>query len=405
MIVETAGKSSDRWLCCQLRAREHFMVPVGLARRQALSHAITDMWVPPGSVPGRLVPRLRNLYHPDLAGRVTAFNGPALMFEASQTLARATGWTRMLRRNEWFQSQALEVLKRRHSDATVLFSYSYTARRLFEYAKAAGLKTVMVQIDAGLAEERLVAALQARHPGLEVNWHAAPREYWEKWQAEIDLADRIIVHSAWSRDALVREGVKEDKLVVVPLGYEAPKESAGFERSYPERFSSARPLRVLFLGQVTMRKGALAMLDAARELRNEPVEFIVAGPNALDLSKRGGDHGRIRWLGPVPRGRTSAVYQSADVFLLPTVSDGFGLAQLEAQAWRLPLVATANCGAVVRDGINGVRLREGSGSEVAAVLRRMLAEPAALIEMSRSATIDELHHPDRFAAALQRSVQ
>ena len=114
------------------------MVPAGLARRQALSHAITDMWVPPGSVPARLVPRLRSLYHPDLAGRVSAFNGPALMFEASQTLARATGWTRMLRRNEWFQSQALEVLKRRHSDATVLFSYSYAARRLFEHAKAVG---------------------------------------------------------------------------------------------------------------------------------------------------------------------------------------------------------------------------------------------------------------------------
>ena len=103
------------------------------------------------------------------------------------------------------------------------------------------------------------------------------------------------------------------------------------------------------------------MLDAARELRNEPVEFIVAGPNALDLSSRAADDGRIRWLGPVPRGRTATIYQQADVFLLPTLSDGFGLAQLEAQAWRLPLVTTANCGAVVRDGINGVRLREGTG--------------------------------------------
>jgi len=381
------------------------MVPAGLARRQALSHVITDMWVPPGSVTGKLVPRLRNLYHPDLAGRVSAFNGPALMFEAGQTLARANGWTRMVRRNEWFQSQALDVLKRRPLEATVLFSYSYTARRLFEYAKAAGLKTVMVQIDAGITEERLVAALQSRHPGLEPHWHPAPPEYWERWRAEIDLADRIIVHSTWSRDALVQEGVKEGKLVVVPLAYEAPKASASFTRTYPERFSNDRPLRVLFLGQVTMRKGALAMLDAARELRNEPVEFMVAGPNALDLSKRGGDAGRILWIGPVPRGRTGAVYQAADVFLLPTVSDGFGLAQLEAQAWRLPLVTTANCGAVVRDGINGVRLRDGSGAEVAAVLRRMIAEPSILVEMSRAANIDEQHQPDRFAAALQRSVQ
>ncbi len=192
--------------------------------------------------------------------------------------------------------------------------------------------------------------------------------------------------------------------MIVPLAYEPPLAAASFERTYPERFSHDRPLRVLFLGQVTLRKGALAMLDAARELRNEPVEFTVAGPNALDRSSRATDDGRIRWLGPVPRGRTATIYQQADVFLLPTLSDGFGLAQLEAQAWRLPLVTTANCGAVVRDGVNGIRLREGTGEEIATVLRRLVAEPAALREMSLAARIDEQHRPDRFAEALQKSV-
>ena len=405
MTTAAVGTKTDRWLCCQLRAREHFMVPVGLARRHALSHAITDLWVTPGSVTATLVPRLRSLYHPDLDGCVSAFNGAALMFEAGQTLAGADGWTRVVRRNEWFQSQALEVMKKRSRDATVLCSYSYTARRLFEYAKAAGLKTVLVQIDAGFAEERLVASLQARHPGLEANWRPAPPEYWDSWRAEIELSDRIVVHSPWSRDALISEGVTAEKLVVVPLAYEPPREAASFEKTYPERFSNDRPLRVLFLGQLILRKGALALLEAARELRDQPVEFIVAGPNALDLSSRPGNDGRIRWMGPVPRGQTAAVYQHADVFLLPTLSDGFGLTQLEAQAWRLPLITTANCGDVVRDGINGTRLRDGSGAEIAAVLRRMIAEPATLRSMSLAARIDDQHQPDRFAAALQKSLQ
>ena len=381
------------------------MVPVGLARRHALSHLVTDLWVPPGSATGRLVPRLRAVYHPDLDGRVSAFNAEALLFEAGQTLARATGWRRIVKRNEWFQSRVVALLKKRSPEATVLFSYSYAARRPFEYAKAAGWKTVMVQIDAGPGEERLVASWQSRHPGLEAHWRPAPAEYWTRWRAEIDLADRVIVHSRWSRDALIAEGVNGGKLVVVPLAYEPPAEAAAFERTYPDRFSSDRPLRVLFLGQVTLRKGALSMLDAARELRDEPIEFIVAGPNALDLSRRPAGDGRIQWLGPVPRGRTAAVYQGADVFLLPTLSDGFGLAQLEAQAWRLPLVTTANCGDVVRDGINGVLLREGSGAEVAAVLRRLIAEPAIIRRMSRAARIDEQHHPDRFSAALQACLQ
>ena len=405
MRPDAAGVNPERWLCCQLRAREHFMVPAGLARRHALSHLVTDLWVPPGSATGRLVPRLRAVYHPDLDGRVSAFNAEALLFEAGQMLARARGWPRIVKRNEWFQSRVVALLKKRSPDATVLFSYSYAARRPFEFAKAAGWKTVMVQIDAGPGEERLVASWQSRHPGLEAHWRPAPAEYWTRWRAEIDLADRVIVHSRWSRDALIAEGVNGGKLVVVPLAYEPPAEAAAFERTYPDRFSSDRPLRVLFLGQVTLRKGALAMLDAARELRDEPIEFIVAGPNALDLSRRPAGDGRIQWLGPVPRGRTAAVYQGADVFLLPTLSDGFGLAQLEAQAWRLPLVTTANCGDVVRDGINGVLLREGSGAEVAAVLRRLIAEPAIIRRMSRAARIDEQHHPDRFSAALQACLQ
>jgi hypothetical protein len=304
-----AVANTERWLCCQLRAREHFMVPVGLARRHALSHLVTDLWVPPGSATGRLVPRLRAVYHPDLDGRVSAFNAEALLFEAGQTLARASGWPRIVKRNEWFQSRVVALLKKRSPDATVLFSYSYAARRPFEFAKAAGWKTVMVQIDAGPGEERLVASWQSRHPGLEAHWRPAPAEYWTRWRAEIDLADRVIVHSRWSRDALIAEGVNGGKLVVVPLAYEPPAEAAAFERTYPDRFSSDRPLRVLFLGQVTLRKGALAMLDAARELRDEPIEFIVAGPNALDLSRRPAGDGRIQWLGPVPRGRTAAVYQ------------------------------------------------------------------------------------------------
>jgi glycosyltransferase involved in cell wall biosynthesis len=405
MTSNAAGANTERWLCCQLRAREHFMVPVGLARRHALSQLITDLWVPPSSAVGRLVPRLRAVYHPVLDGRVSAFNAEALLFEASQTFVRASGWRRIVKRNEWFQSRVVALLKKRSPDATVLFSYSYAARRPFEHAKASGWKTVMVQIDAGLAEERLVASWQSRFPGLEPNWRPAPPEYWARWRAEIDMADRIVVHSRWSRDALLAEGVSDQKLVVVPLAYEPPVEAESFDRTYPDRFSSARPLRVLFLGQVTLRKGALAMLDAARELRNEPVEFLVAGPNALDLSRRPTDDGRIQWLGPVPRGRTAAVYQAADVFLLPTVSDGFGLAQLEAQAWRLPLITTANCGDVVRDGINGTQLREGSGAEVAAVLRRLIAEPATIREMSRAARIDEQHQPDRFAVTLQACVR
>ena len=61
----------------------------------------------------------------------------------------------------------------------VLCSYSYTALEPFRYAKANGWKTLLVQIDPGPEEERIVAEEAARVPELAGGWQAAPPEYWD----------------------------------------------------------------------------------------------------------------------------------------------------------------------------------------------------------------------------------
>ena len=100
-------------------------------------------------------------------------------------------------------------------------SYSYTALEPFRYAKANGWKTLLVQIDPGPEEERIVAEEAARVPELAADWQAAPPEYWDFWREECKLADRIVVNSEWSREGLVRGGVPAEKISVIPLAYEA----------------------------------------------------------------------------------------------------------------------------------------------------------------------------------------
>lgn len=384
------------------------MVPVALRGVDALSTLVTDFWVPPSSPAMMIAPRLRDRYHPLLAGRVVAFNTPGLMFELQQSMAGRHGWDRMQRRNDWFQTCALGVLERLASasraEPPVLFCYSYAARQLFEFAKREGWTTVLGQIDPGPAEERIVEQLQAAHPGVEHGWMPAPTDYWRHWREEIGLADRVVVNSSWSRQALIEEGVAAGKLVTIPLAYEPPAEAASFARTYPARFTVERPLRVLFLGQVILRKGILAVLDAARQLRDQPVEFWIVGPGALTLPGPDRAAGRVRWPGAVRRGQVAAWYRDADVFLFPTRSDGFGLTQLEAQAWRLPVMATANCGEVVQDGVNGLRLGDGSADEIAGVVRSLIADPARLAAMSRAASVDERYRPERLGASLVQAV-
>jgi glycosyltransferase involved in cell wall biosynthesis len=61
----------------------------------------------------------------------------------------------------------------------------------------------------------------------------------------------------------------------------------------------------------------------------------------------------MTFVGRIPRDEVSSWYQKADVFVLPTLSDGFAITQLEAMAHGLPVVTTPNCARVVSDGEDG----------------------------------------------------
>ena len=229
----------------------------------------------------------------------------------------------------------------------------------------------------GLAEERIVADLH-RRSALKADWQPAPSQYWDEWRAECDLADTIVVNSAWSRECLLGEGVAASKLAVVPLAFEAPAAARSFSRAYPERFDAERPMRVLFLGQINLRKGVEALFDAIRLVGDAPIEFWFVGPLQVEVPPDLRNSSRIRWFGPAARSRTDEFYRDADVFVLPSLSDGFGLTQLEARAWHLPVLASRFCGDVVEDGRNGVLLSEVSGAAIAEVLDRWVRTPGTL---------------------------
>lgn len=75
--------------------------------------------------------------------------------------------------------------------------------------------------------------------------------------------------------------------------------------------------------------------------------------------------------------------------MFPSHSDGFGLTQLESQSWKLPVIASRNCGEVVQDGVNGLVLTEVSGEKIAATLLKLLRAPEDLQRMSDQSAVPE----------------
>jgi glycosyltransferase involved in cell wall biosynthesis len=314
-------------------------------------------------------------------------------------------WPSILARNRWFQRKVVaflrsQLLVRRSlgeggstiNSQLILLSYSYTALEPFRFAKAHGWKRVLVQIDPGPEEEKIVAGESARVPELAGEWHPAPAEYWAFWREECELADRIVVNSEWSREGLIRGGVPGEKISIIPLAYEGEVGSGRLteprlQRRYPTHFTFERPLRVLFLGLINLRKGVARLLEAARILHAEPIEFWMAGPVEIAKASTIGHAGRVKWFGPATRKQAAEFYRHADVFILPTLSDGFAITQLEAQAHGLPIIASKFCGKVVENGVNGIILEDLTDTCIAATIRDCILDPDRLQNLAAASRL------------------
>jgi glycosyltransferase involved in cell wall biosynthesis len=264
-----------------------------------------------------------------------------------------------------------------------------------------GILTVVNQIDPARVEERIVFEEVQRWPGWQAPPGRIPDDYYNRLEQEWKLATLVLVNSEWSKAALLQQGVPTAKIIVVPLAYEP--DAAATQRKL--RSNAERPLTVLWLGSVILRKGIQYLFQAARRLRSTRVEFIVAGRVGIAERIISEAPASVKFIGRVTRDRTAEVYRSADVFALPTISDGFAITQLEAMAHGLPVIATPNCGRVVDEGVDGLIVPARDAEALAAAIARLDSDRALLAEMSVKAVRKaRLYTLENFARILLEQV-
>ncbi len=372
---ELSNAAKPSWVVCQIGAREHYSLAAEFARQGRLDALVTDVWAPPGSFIARLAGlaggagrALQERYRDQLSdARILTIGVPSLAQEILGRLRMRRAWS-------WDAShQANQRLGRAFADALVrsrvleqlgsraVFAYSYGALEVLRRAKAHGATAILGQIDPGLGETKYVEAIAARHNLHEDCAQVPGPDYWTRWHEECAVADMIVVNSAWSRDLLISEGIPAAKITIVPLAFE-PKSCPMIAPAPQEE----GPLKLLFLGQVSVRKGILELLEALRSFDNHAVHLSVVGP--IEERVKGLLHTglpkNITLFGRVARSEAIEHYRRADVFVFPTHSDGFGLTQLEAMSNGLPVIASRNCGAVVRHAVDGLLLNSVTPQEI-----------------------------------------
>jgi glycosyltransferase involved in cell wall biosynthesis len=158
-------------------------------------------------------------------------------------------------------------------------------------------------------------------------------------EREWELADRIICGSQFVVDCIREIDGPLEKCRVVPYPTASIHHASSSNPTKNGRF------RVLFVGTLQLRKGVHYLFESMRHLPTERFEVRMVGPNLLTEAATARLHeAGIEVVGSVPRDAVNQEYANADLFVLPTLSEGSANVCHEAIAAGLPVITTPAAG-------------------------------------------------------------
>lgn len=292
---------------------------------------------------------------------------------------------------------------RRDPPAAVI-GHDTAARLSLEAARAVGSLGILNQVIGHRAVgEPLLLAELARRPEFASEGLRADPAMNEYCRREALAAGHCLAPSDYVRDTLVAVGVPAERISVLPYGVDV-------ERFRPR--AGPRPpgaLRLLFIGQISPRKGIAYLLEAVASLPPGLVETTLIGPLATPRAALDPFAGRFRHLPAVPHHEIHRHFAAADLFVYPSLHEGSALAIYEALASGLPVLATANAGSVVEEGRQGFLVPVGSVAPLAERIRELAEDEAlrgrlAAAARERALEFTWKHYQERLAAILARLV-
>ncbi len=170
----------------------------------------------------------------------------------------------------------------------------------------------------------------------------------DRERAGMLAADRVIAVSQYTKNIITKHyGIPADKVTVVHNGHD--------QHHVIHRVPSdtlKRPPLVLFLGRLTVQKNPWQFLQIARAIHDTrpDVQFVMAGEGGMlqgliDEACTLGLSDCVVFTGKVKREEATALYKQANCFVMPSISEPFGLVALEAIAHGVPVVLSKQSGA------------------------------------------------------------
>ncbi|MCX7396138.1 MAG: glycosyltransferase family 4 protein [Planctomycetales bacterium] len=268
-------------------------------------------------------------------------------------------------------------------ESDIFWGFQGSCLESLKAARSAGKMAVCEFATAHVtAAIRILSEEAEKHP----EWAATisnlhfPDWYRERLEQEPHQADVCVAASGFTQRSLEEVGIPPERIQLLPLAADVD------QFQFAERRTDG-PLKVLFVGGIGQRKGIKYLLEAVQQLNSAHVELSLLGPAPADARPLEAYSKWYRYLGRTDQAGVVRKMQQADVLVLPSVFEGFGLVIIEAMATGLPVItSTHSCGPeVIREAVDGFVLAPDDVTGLAQKIAWCAEHRTQLTEMGRSA--------------------
>jgi alpha-maltose-1-phosphate synthase len=262
-----------------------------------------------------------------------------------------------------------------------IYAYEDGALETFRAAKQQHIKTLYeLPIGYWRAAQQIMgeeAQLKPEWAGTILSSRDSAQKLARKDQ-ELSLADKIIVASQFTADTLKLSEARDKETILIPYGSPQPVEQVN---CLPNK-----KLKVLFVGGLSQRKGISYLLDAVNLLKDK-VSLTIIGGRVAKCAPLDAALEKYRYISSLPHQEILKEMDQHDVFVFPSLFEGFGLVILEAMARGIPVITTSHTAGpdVITDGKDGYIVPIRSYEAIAEKLELLANDHSLLIHLKTAA--------------------